>query len=75
MRFMVILKSTPESEKEGFLPDQQLMADMGKFNEELIMAGGLLKNTLFMQIYADVMRRPLCVLGSHSPEKHRRVRP
>jgi hypothetical protein len=36
---MVILKSTPESEKEGFLPDPQLMADMGKFNEELIKAG------------------------------------
>jgi L-ribulokinase len=32
--------------------------------DELIMAGGLLKNTLFMQIYADVMRRPLCVIGT-----------
>ncbi|HEY3956526.1 MAG TPA: ribulokinase [Streptosporangiaceae bacterium] len=32
--------------------------------EELIMAGGLLKNELFMQVYADVMRRPLCVIGT-----------
>jgi L-ribulokinase len=32
--------------------------------DELIMAGGLLRNTLFMQIYADVMRRPLCVIGT-----------
>jgi len=33
---MVIGKATAESEKEGALPDSQLMADMGKFNEELI---------------------------------------
>jgi len=39
MRFMVIVKATPESEKEGALPDPKLMADMGKFNEELIKAG------------------------------------
>jgi L-ribulokinase len=31
---------------------------------ELIVAGGLLKNELLMQIYADVMRRPLSVIGS-----------
>src|ERR1700680_4309966 len=42
MRFMVIGKATAESEKEGVLPDPQLMADMGKFNEELIKAGILL---------------------------------
>ena len=41
MRFMVIVKATAESEK-GALPDPQLMADMGKFNEELIKAGILL---------------------------------
>ena len=42
MRFMVMVKATAESEKEGALPDPQLMADMGKFNEELIKAGILL---------------------------------
>ena len=31
---------------------------------ELIVAGGLLKNELLMQIYADVLRRPLSVIGS-----------
>jgi hypothetical protein len=36
---MVIVKATPESEKQGALPDPQLMAEMGKFNEELIHAG------------------------------------
>ena len=39
MRFMVIVKATAESEKEGALPDPQLMQEMGKFNEELIKAG------------------------------------
>jgi len=41
MRFMVIVKATPESEAGG-LPDPQLMADMGKFNEELVKAGIML---------------------------------
>jgi len=42
MRFMVIVKATPESEKEGALPDPQLLLEMGKFNEELMKAGVLL---------------------------------
>ena len=42
MRFMVIVKATAESEKEGALPDPQLMAEMGKYNEELSKAGVLL---------------------------------
>ena len=32
--------------------------------EELIIAGGLTKNALLMQIYADVTRRPLSIIGS-----------
>jgi L-ribulokinase len=31
---------------------------------ELVMAGGLTKNELIMQIYADVTRRPLSLIGS-----------
>ena len=42
MRFMIIGKATKESEQEGALPDPQLMAEMGKFNEELIKAGVVL---------------------------------
>ena len=38
MRFMVIIKATPESEKEG-AHDRQFLQDMGKYNEELIKAG------------------------------------
>jgi hypothetical protein len=42
MRFMVMVKATPESEKEGALPDPQALLEMGKFNEELMKAGVLL---------------------------------
>ena len=42
MRFMVIVKATAESEKEGALPDPQCVADMNKFTDELIAAGVLL---------------------------------
>jgi hypothetical protein len=41
MRFMVIVKATAQSEA-GDLPDPQLLADMGKFNEELVKAGVML---------------------------------
>jgi hypothetical protein len=41
MRFMVIVKGNKESEA-GVLPDEKLLADMGKFNEELVKAGILL---------------------------------
>ena len=41
MKFMVIVKATKESEA-GRLPDPQLLADMSKFNEELVRAGVML---------------------------------
>ena len=41
MRFMVIVKATKSSEAGG-LPSQELIAEMGKFNEELAKAGVLL---------------------------------
>jgi L-ribulokinase len=31
---------------------------------ELVIAGGLMKNSVLMQIYADVTRRPLSLIGS-----------
>ncbi len=42
MRFMAIVKATKDSEREGALPDPQLMADMNKFTDELVKAGVLL---------------------------------
>jgi hypothetical protein len=41
MRVMVIVKASRESEA-GQMPSQQLLADMGKFNEELVNAGVML---------------------------------
>lgn len=41
MRFMVLVKADKNSEA-GVLPDQKLLADMGKFNEELVKAGVML---------------------------------
>jgi hypothetical protein len=39
---MVIVKATKDTENEGAPPDPQLMADMNKFNDELLEAGVLL---------------------------------
>src|SRR6266566_6514368 len=41
MRFMVIVKANKDSEA-GVMPKQKLLADMGKFNEELVKAGVML---------------------------------
>jgi hypothetical protein len=41
MRFMVIVKADKNSEA-GILPDKELFAKMGKFNEELVNAGVML---------------------------------
>src|SRR5215471_6895035 len=41
MRFMIIVKATKDSEA-GVMPSEQLLSEMGKFNEELAKAGVLL---------------------------------
>ena len=41
MRFMVLVKADKDSEA-GALPDQKILAAMGKFNEELVKAGVML---------------------------------
>ena len=41
MRVMVIVKATKNSEA-GHMPSEKLLADMGKFNEELVKAGVML---------------------------------
>jgi len=41
MRVMVIVKATRNSEA-GVMPSEKLLADMGKFNEELVKAGVML---------------------------------
>src|SRR2546423_5892346 len=41
MRVMVLVKATKESEA-GEMPSQELLSEMGKFNEELVKAGVML---------------------------------
>lgn len=41
MRFMIIVKATKDSEA-GVMPSQQLLTEMGKFNEDLVKAGVML---------------------------------
>ncbi|OWW19492.1 YciI family protein [Noviherbaspirillum denitrificans] len=41
MRFMIIVKADKNSEA-GIMPSEQMLADMGRFNEELVKAGVML---------------------------------
>ena len=41
MKFMVIVKASPESEA-GKMPSEKMLTEMGKYNEELVKAGVLL---------------------------------
>src|SRR5579872_5864365 len=41
MRFMILIKATKDSEA-GVMPDEKLLTEMGKFNEELVKAGVML---------------------------------
>ena len=41
MRFMVMVKADKKTEA-GVLPDEKLLTEMGKYNEELVKAGVLL---------------------------------
>ncbi len=41
MRFMIIVKASKDSEA-GVMPTEQLLTEMGKFNEELVKAGVML---------------------------------
>jgi hypothetical protein len=41
MRFMILVPADKESEAE-VLPDEKMLADMGKFNEEMVKAGVML---------------------------------
>ncbi|KYF82032.1 dehydrogenase [Sorangium cellulosum] len=40
MRFMILIKATKDSEA-GVMPNEQLLTEMGKYNEELVKAGVL----------------------------------
>lgn len=41
MKFMIMIKASPESEA-GQMPSESLIAEMGKFNEQMVNAGVML---------------------------------
>ena len=41
MKFMIMVKATKDSEA-GVMPDEKLLTEMGKFNEQLVKAGVML---------------------------------
>ncbi|MEP6493344.1 MAG: YciI family protein [bacterium] len=41
MRFMILVKANADSEA-GVLPDEKMLTEMGRFNEELVKAGVML---------------------------------
>ena len=41
MRFMILVKATDESEA-GVMPSEQLLSEMGRYNDELVKAGVML---------------------------------
>ncbi len=41
MRFMILMKATEDTEA-GVLPNEKMLSEMGKFNEELVKAGVML---------------------------------
>ena len=41
MRFMMLVKATKDCEA-GALPDEKMLSEIGKYNEELVKAGALL---------------------------------
>jgi hypothetical protein len=67
MRFMIIVKATKDSEA-GVMPSEQLLAEMGKFNEELVKAGVLLAGE---GLQTQLQRRSREILGNHT-HFHRR---
>lgn len=62
MRFMILLKANADTEA-GVMPSEQLLSDMGKFNEELVNAGvmeageGLQPTSKGARVYFDGAER------------------
>lgn len=44
MRFMIIVRATPQSEA-GTMPDEKVFADMAEYHEQLAKAGVLLNGS------------------------------
>ena len=75
MRFMVIVKCSEVSDKEGALPDPQGMAEMNKFNDELLEAGvligydGLHPSSKGARVHFSGKNRPIVTDGPFAESK------
>jgi hypothetical protein len=75
MRFMVIVKASKDSDKEGALPDPKGIADMNKFNDELLEAGvligydGLHPSSKGARVHFSGKSRPTVVDGPFAETK------
>src|ERR1700741_557551 len=75
MRFMVIVKASKDSDKEGALPDPKGIADMNKFNDELLEAGvligydGLHPSSKGARVHFSGKSRPSVVDGPFAESK------
>ena len=75
MRFMVIVKASKDSEKEGALPDPKGIADMNKFNDELLEAGvligydGLHPSSKGARVHFSGKNRPTVIDGPFTESK------
>jgi hypothetical protein len=75
MRFMVIVKAAEDSENECAAPDPQLMADLNKFNDELLEAGvligydGLHPSSKGARLHFSGKNRPTVIDGPFTESK------
>ena len=75
MRFMVIVKASKDSDKEGALPDPKGIVDMNKFNDELLEAGvligydGLHPSSKGARVHFSGKSRPTVVDGPFAESK------
>jgi hypothetical protein len=75
MRFVVIVKASKDSEKEGALPDPKGIADMNKFNDELLEAGvlmgydGLHPSSKGARVHFSDKSRPTVIDGPFAESK------
>src|ERR1700721_3467404 len=75
MRFMDIVKVTEGTENEGAPPDPQLMADLNKFNDELLEAGvligydGLHPSSKGARVHFSGKNRPTVIDGPFAESK------
>ena len=79
MRFMVIVKADANSEA-GVMPTEQLLTEMGKFNESLVKAGVLLagegsdlKSTAGLIVAAPTRSRPRSLASCRTTRRSART--